>query len=150
MKWYDDAFFHCVKSIRIWSYSGPHFPAFGLNTERYGVSRRARITPNTCTIHAVLTIQLNHHLVKLLPLPMTGKKVYSFIRKFGKKGSCIFMLSLNTLEIKELSHWQNVKNITFTRVILFNSSHRLSRRELKAAGRGGVHMSKIKGIYPGP
>ena len=25
---------HCVKSVRIRSYSGPHFPAFGLNTER--------------------------------------------------------------------------------------------------------------------
>ena len=26
---------HCVKSIRIRSYSGPYFPSFGLNTERY-------------------------------------------------------------------------------------------------------------------
>ena len=26
---------HWVKSVRIRSYSGPHFPAFGLNTERY-------------------------------------------------------------------------------------------------------------------
>ena len=26
---------HCVKCVRIWSYSGPHFSAFGLNTERY-------------------------------------------------------------------------------------------------------------------
>ena len=24
---------HCVKSVRILSYSGPYFPAFGLNTE---------------------------------------------------------------------------------------------------------------------
>ena len=29
---------HCVKCVRIRSYSGPHFPAFGLNSERYGVS----------------------------------------------------------------------------------------------------------------
>ena len=29
---------HSVKSVRIQSYSGPYFPAFGLNTERYGVS----------------------------------------------------------------------------------------------------------------
>ena len=28
---------HCVKSVPIRSYSGPHFPAFGLNTERYEV-----------------------------------------------------------------------------------------------------------------
>ena len=26
---------HCVKSVRTWSYSGPNFHAFGLNTERY-------------------------------------------------------------------------------------------------------------------
>ena len=30
---------HSVKSVRIWSYSSPHFPAFGLNTVRYSVSR---------------------------------------------------------------------------------------------------------------
>ena len=28
----------CLKSVRIWSYPGLHFPAFGLNTERYGVT----------------------------------------------------------------------------------------------------------------
>ena len=31
---------HCVENVRIRSYSGPYFPAFGLNTERYGVSLR--------------------------------------------------------------------------------------------------------------
>ena len=25
---------HCVKSVRIWSYSGPYFPAFRLNTDQ--------------------------------------------------------------------------------------------------------------------
>ena len=52
---------NCVKSVRIRSYSGPHFPAFGMNTERYSVSlcihfecgkRQTRITPNTDTFHA--------------------------------------------------------------------------------------------------
>ena len=28
--------FHCVKGIRIRSYSGPYFPAFGLNNSEYG------------------------------------------------------------------------------------------------------------------
>ena len=28
---------HCVKSFRIWSYSGSYFSAFGLNTEGYSV-----------------------------------------------------------------------------------------------------------------
>ena len=32
--------FHCVKSVRIRSNSGPYFPAFGLNTERYCVKIR--------------------------------------------------------------------------------------------------------------
>ena len=54
---------HCVKSVRIRSYSGPHLPLFGLNTEKYGVSlriqsefgkMRTRITPNADTFHAVL------------------------------------------------------------------------------------------------
>ena len=31
---------NCIKSIRIWSYSGPYLPAFGLDTVRYGVSLR--------------------------------------------------------------------------------------------------------------
>ena len=56
---------HCAKSVRIRSYSDLYFPAFGLNTERYGVSLRiqsrcgkvrTRITPNTDTFHAVITI----------------------------------------------------------------------------------------------
>ena len=27
--------FHCVKSVQIRNFSGPYFPAFGLNTERF-------------------------------------------------------------------------------------------------------------------
>ena len=48
---------HCVKSVRIWSYSGPHFPAFGLNTERYcpnAGKMQTRITPNTGTFYIVV------------------------------------------------------------------------------------------------
>ena len=49
---------YCLKSVRMGSYSGPHSPAFGLNTKRYGVSlriqsefgkTRTRITPNMYT-----------------------------------------------------------------------------------------------------
>ena len=52
-----------VKSVRIRNYSGPHFPACGLNTERYGVSlliqsecekMRARITPDMDSFHVVI------------------------------------------------------------------------------------------------
>ena len=53
---------HSMKSVYIWSYSGLHFPAFGLNTERYLVflrvqseywKMRTRITLNTDTFNAV-------------------------------------------------------------------------------------------------
>ena len=56
---------HCVKRVRIRSYSGPHFSAFELNTERYRVSLRiqsqcwkmpTRITPNTDTFYAKFSI----------------------------------------------------------------------------------------------
>ena len=58
---------HCIKSVRIRSRSGPHFPTFGLNTERYAISLRiqsecgkirTRITPNTNTFHAVKSLSL--------------------------------------------------------------------------------------------
>ena len=54
-----------MKSVRIRSYSGPHFPVFGLNVERYSVSLRiqsecgkmqARITPNMSTFYVVQII----------------------------------------------------------------------------------------------
>ena len=59
--------FFFLKVVRIWSYSDPHFSAFGLNKERYGVSHRiqsergkirTRITPNRDTFYAV-SIYLN-------------------------------------------------------------------------------------------
>ena len=53
---------HCVKSFRIRSYSDPYFRAFGMFTERHGVSLgiqsecrkiKTRTIPNTDTFHAV-------------------------------------------------------------------------------------------------
>ena len=52
---------HSVKSVCIRSFSGPHFPAFRLNTKRYSASLRiqsecgkirTRKTPNMDTFHA--------------------------------------------------------------------------------------------------
>ena len=49
---------HCVKNVRIRSFSAPYFPAFRLNAERYRVSLRIQSecgitrtekTPNTDT-----------------------------------------------------------------------------------------------------
>ena len=57
----------CVNSVRIRSFPGPYFPAFGLNTERYSVrvslciqsecgKLQTRKTPNTDSFHAVAVI----------------------------------------------------------------------------------------------
>ena len=37
---YDTSIKHFLKSVRIWSFSGPYFPAFGLTTEIYRLSFR--------------------------------------------------------------------------------------------------------------
>ena len=59
---------HYIKSFRIRSYSGSYSPAFGLNTERYGVplqiqskceKMRTRITLNTDTFHAGIVTIMN-------------------------------------------------------------------------------------------
>ena len=58
-------------SLRILTayFSDPYFPAFGLNTERYGVSHRiqsecgeipTRKTPNTDTFHAVTIVEIQN------------------------------------------------------------------------------------------
>ena len=65
---------HCVKSVRIQSYTDQYFPKFGLNTQRYGLSLRiqsecekirTRITPNTNTFYAanitILNFVLSHN-----------------------------------------------------------------------------------------
>ena len=55
---------HCMKSVRIQRFSGPYFPAFRLNTERYSVYLRiqsecekiwTRKTPNAGSFHAMAT-----------------------------------------------------------------------------------------------
>ena len=57
---------HCAKSVRIQNYSGPHFPAFGLNTERYSVSLciqskcgkiRTRIILNADSFYTVMQFE---------------------------------------------------------------------------------------------
>ena len=57
--------YHCVKSVHIRGYSGPHFSAFGLNREKYGVflriqsecgKMRTTITPNMDNFLSVVNL----------------------------------------------------------------------------------------------
>ena len=59
---------HYVKNFRIQSFSGPHFPVFGLNTEIYEVNLRiqysrgkirTRKTPNTDTFYTVSLLHIS-------------------------------------------------------------------------------------------
>ena len=45
--------------VRVRSYSGPHFPTFGLNTDRYSGKIRTRITPKTDTFYVELIVHIN-------------------------------------------------------------------------------------------
>ena len=65
---------HCVKSVQIWSFSGPYFPVFGMNTKIYGINLRiqskygkirTRETPYLDTFCAVLS---NSNFLGDLPL----------------------------------------------------------------------------------
>ena len=64
---------HCVKSVRICSYSRLHFPAFGLNTDRHSISLSiqsecgkmwTRKTSNRDTFHAVLVFTIFKFIVE--------------------------------------------------------------------------------------
>ena len=111
---------HCVKRVRIQSYSGPHFPAFGLNAERCGVSlciqsecrkMRTRITQNTDPFHVVWESSLvllvaNRTCIRIL-WPELSENIYftlytstddsSFYRKcsFGSKRLVLSKKSTN-------------------------------------------------------
>ena len=75
-----------MKSVRIRSFSGPMFLAFGLNTERYSASLliqskcgkiRTRKTPNTDNFHAVyscLTFWILKTYLRLIPVYLMPPK----------------------------------------------------------------------------
>ena len=81
--------YHCAKNIYIRSYSGPYFPSFGLNTERYSVSLRiqsecgkiwTRITPNTDTFYAVYFSYLHKNVAEAYSEPSRTSKMQLFAK----------------------------------------------------------------------
>ena len=86
---------HCLESVRIRSYSGPYFPAFRLNTERYSVSLRiqskygkirTRITPNTDAFYAVVSSNFKENL-------SAGRQHYAY-QIFGKLSDVFFSVAI--------------------------------------------------------
>ena len=74
---------HCLKSVCIRSFPGPFFPAFGLNTERYGVWNaecgkiRTSKTPNRDTFHSVWT----HFVIKDKASGISGESTVILYKK---------------------------------------------------------------------
>ena len=68
---------HCVKSVRIRSSSGPYFPAFGLNTERYSVA--GKYGPEKLRIRTLFTQWHSLNLV-IVGRPVELWKIMSFPR----------------------------------------------------------------------
>ena len=100
---------HSVKSVCIRSYSGPHFPALGMNTERCSVSLqiqsecgkiRTRITPNTDTFYAACYYLTANRWV----LPSLGMNIWLDVCCI--LSCCIFVLRLDLIAI--ISHRQEV------------------------------------------
>ena len=102
---------HCVKSIHPYSnFSGPYFPAFGLNSERYSVSPRTqseclkiqtRKTPNTDTFHALLDFRLD----SILPFSSKLEFYFTFFTSWSSPlhlysvetfpgGNCVYLTKI--------------------------------------------------------
>ena len=85
---------HCVKSVRIRSFSDPNFPAFGLNTGTYSVSFRiqskcgkiqTRKITNTDTFHTVQEVSNYHEQTcKYMTYSKDGCKKTKTKQKQGK------------------------------------------------------------------
>ena len=99
---------HCVKSDRFRSFSGPYFPAFGLNTERYSVSlfiqyecgkMRTRKTPNTETFYEV-TVCANMYSFYSYCFYILLFLLLTFLQFLGSIQSHIFLL-----------HWSHSKRM---------------------------------------
>ena len=78
---------HCIKSVRIRSYSGPHFPAFGLNTEfcisPYSVQMRENADQNNSEYrHFSRSAESSVFHLTLLTMAKQRKTMIQFFKKF--------------------------------------------------------------------
>ena len=82
---------HSVKNVRIRSFSGPYFAAFGLNIQ-------TRKTPNTDTFYAVVKMSIN--VTKSRILVDRNRKVTFFTRYFMSENQYFGGFSIIKLKIR--------------------------------------------------
>ena len=98
--------YHYVKSVRIRSYFGPHFPTFDIQSEREKI--RTRISPNTDTFHAVhfcvfeLDAEINTDQKELLFWTLFIQYECPIIIKFLWFAEWKYMLRLNTSRLFDM------------------------------------------------
>ena len=89
LKIYDEGIRHnncCLKSILIQSFSGPYFPAFGLNTKRYSILTKANcfLQMRTVVFMQKSTDIVNLFFYQELPSPIRGDThMTSTLRSMG-------------------------------------------------------------------
>ena len=153
MKQFNSAL-HCVKSVHIRSYSGPYFPAFEMNTERYGVSLciqpkhrkiRTRITPSTDTFHSVLACILSMSSNEFLMISFPSSFVFFLIMsltllyvaviesRYRKRFIVFFLcypnnvLTILTLKKTYVLYWIQYKNSLNLRLAASDVFHMFTR-----------------------
>ena len=103
---------NCVKSVHIQSYSGPHFPAFGLNMERYSISlqiqskcgkMQTRITLNTDTLYALTCFKTKNVLSQHF---QRGPRLnfWEFLSLDFATGSLTYQFSYRLFSANKFSH----------------------------------------------
>ena len=116
--------FHCVKRVRIWSFSGTYFPVVGLNTERYSVYLRiqskcgrirTRKTPNTDIFNAVFKLLFPPNIQKYITSLTNPDKTIQlklkqdltqddkqFLQNIEQETCCVLDLSERTLIVHSI------------------------------------------------
>ena len=83
---------HCVKSVRIRNFSGPYFPASGLNTERFSLSLRIQ---SECGKIRTRKTRLKEGISTLVNTPLSEN--YQLFRELGKGNQLLFSLDLKAV-----------------------------------------------------
>ena len=99
---------HCVKSVRIRSFSRPYFPAFGLNTEIQSECGkiRTRKTPNTDIFHAACNETFKNYSQKFCNIALS----------FFIHAQVIRLISTYT----HLTRWSIQSHLRHTNVYILN------------------------------
>ena len=97
---------HCVKTVRIRSYSGPYFSALGLNTERFGVSLRIQSECGEIRSVNSVNVRKNFATLKIFTLRKRARKLKRwqfYISQFCEKLYTILILKERLVKVQVLS-----------------------------------------------